>query len=75
MFSSQLEHTDENCGCYAGQIGRNKLLWAVKVNPPEPDFMKIALLSERTLHLKSARTDILWFHDRHERNFEHICNL
>ena len=42
MFSSQFEYADNDSGCYADQIGRNKFLWAVKV-----DSMKIALFGER----------------------------
>ena len=39
MFSSQFEYANNNSGCYASQIGRNKFLWAVKINSPQLDFI------------------------------------
>lgn len=64
MFSSQFEYSDNNFGCYTGQVGRNKLPCAVQVIPlPQLDFMKImkiySVWRTYTLYLKSAHADIL----------------
>ena len=46
MFSSQFEYTDNNSGYYADKINQINLLWAVKGNPLQLDFMKIVLFGE-----------------------------
>ena len=68
MFSGKFEYGDHGSGCYTCQIGRNKLLSAVKVTSlpsptsPQLDFMKISLFGER-VHPPHLKVHVQKLHD------------
>ena len=76
MFSSQFEYADNDSECYTCQIGRNKLLWAFKVNPLNLISWKSILSIRYKNYWWNRCTDNVIFSDKRRLSFKnrHVEN-
>ena len=74
MFSSQFEYADNDFGCYTGHtmVGISCCGLSKWTSLASTWLYENSVRWTCTLHLKSARTDILWLYGGHKRNFDQI---